>query len=143
MDLVDANVLLYAVNTSAEHHEESRDWLDGAINAEGTVALPWVCLLAFLRLSSRPGLFPNPLSPAESMVRVRDWLAQPNVLAVNPGARHAELLDRMIAAVGSAGNLVTDAHLAALALEHRARLVTFDNDFDRFPDVRWTRPGEA
>jgi toxin-antitoxin system PIN domain toxin len=140
MRIVDANVLLYAVNTSAEHHAASRRWLDGALSGSDIVGFAWVPLLAFARLATKHGLFPSPLHPDEAMAQIRDWCAAPNATIVNPTARHADVLSNLISCVGAGGNLVNDAHLAALAVEHRASVVTYDGDFGRFPDLRWATP---
>jgi len=138
--LVDANVLLYAVNSDAAHHESSRAWLDGALSGGDTVAFAWVALLAFVRLSTKVGLFPAPLTVDESMDRVDEWLAAAPAVVVEPTSAHGRIVRDLLAAFGSGGNLVNDAHLAALAIEHRCAIVSFDNDFGRFPGVDWTRP---
>ena len=140
MKLVDANVLLYAVNSDSAPHEASRRWLDASLSGGATVGFAWVVLLAFVRLATRPGLFPRPLSVEDATAVVTDWLAQPAALVVSPTARHPFLLRDLLARAGVGGNLVNDAHLAALALEHRAEVVTYDTDFARFPGVRFSRP---
>ncbi len=140
MRIVDANVLLYAVNTASEHHESSVRWLDGALSGADSVGFAWVPLLAFVRLSTKEGLFPSPLPPEDAIGRVADWLAAPTAVLVSPTARHAEVLSGMLAQVGTGGNLVNDAHLAALGVEHRASIVSYDSDFGRFPGVRWDSP---
>lgn len=140
MKLVDANVLLYAVNEDAANHATARSWLDGALAGGISVGLAWVPLLAFVRLVTKPGLFPAPLTVTEAMAQVDDWLAQPGAHVVQPTARHADVLGDLLERVGVGGNLVNDAHLAALAIEHRAQVVTFDRDFGRFPSVAWELP---
>jgi uncharacterized protein len=141
--LVDANVLIYAVNTSEPRHEEARTWLDSALSSEETVAFAWVALLAFVRLTTREGLFPSPLPVDLAIAQVTEWTTAPPSVLLEPTPRHLGLLGGLMEAVGTAGNLVTDAHLAALALEHGATVVTYDNDFDRFPGLRWSRPGQG
>lgn len=141
MKIVDANVLLYAVNRDAVHHQISRTWLDRALAGSTAVGLSWVPMLAFVRLATKQGLFPRPLGTDEALTQVEDWLAQPAAHLLHPGERHPMLLRRLLGEVGSGGNLVNDAHVAALALEHRAEVVSFDNDFARFPGVTWHRPG--
>ncbi|TPG34159.1 type II toxin-antitoxin system VapC family toxin [Mycolicibacterium hodleri] len=140
MRIVDANVLLYAVNSAAEHHDSSRRWLDGALSGGDVVGFAWVPLLAFARLATKRGLFPSPMHPQDAMAQIRDWCAAPNAMIVNPTARHADVLSNLLVEVGTGGNLVNDAHLAALAIEHRASVVTYDRDFGRFDGVRWDAP---
>ena len=140
MKLVDANVLIYAVDEKSARHEGACAWLETALSGAETVALPWASLLAFVRLSTRAVVFENPLTADEALDVVDGWLAQPNVVVPNPGRRHATLLRELLDAVGTGGNLVTDAHLAALAIEHGAELFSFDADFSRFPAVNWVDP---
>lgn len=140
MKLVDANVLLYAVNRDAEHHESARRWLDGALSGEATVAFSWIALLAFVRLSTKVGLFPHPLTVPGAMDRVEAWLSAGPAVVIEPTVDHARILRGMLAEVGAGGNLVNDAHLAALAVAHRCAIVSYDNDFARFPGVTWERP---
>lgn len=140
MRLVDANVLLYAVNSDAEHHHASRRWLDESLSGADAVGLSWVPLLAFVRLVTKHGLFPTPLTVDAAMDQVGDWCTAPGAQIVVPTPRHADVLSGLLSRVGSGGNLVNDAHLAALAVEHRARIVTYDNDFGRFDGIVWETP---
>ena len=140
MKLVDANVLLYAVNVDAERHEPSRRWLDAALSGQDTVAFAWIGLLAFVRLATRDGLFPSPLSTEAAMDRVDAWLAATPAVVVHPGREHARTVRDLLRGLGAGGNLVNDAHLAALAVEHRCTIVSFDHDFDRFEGVRREAP---
>ncbi|MCD6727771.1 MAG: type II toxin-antitoxin system VapC family toxin [Solirubrobacteraceae bacterium] len=140
MVLVDANVLLYAVNSAAAHHGPSLDWLERALGGRETVGFAWAVLLAFLRLGTNPAVLPAPLAIAEATDQVSSWLAAPAAVTVEPTSRHATVLAGLLAGTGSAGNLVGDAHLAALAIEHDAEIVTFDRDFDRFAGVHSIRP---
>lgn len=140
MNLVDANVLLYAVNASDPKHAGARAWLDHALGDRETLGLPWISLLAFLRLSTRAGLFPRPLPVAVALDVVRSWASQPPSMIVHPTPRHLDLMSGLLAPLGAGGNLVSDAHLAALALEHDATVVTYDSDFGRFPGLRWVSP---
>ena len=142
MRLVDANVLLYAVNRDAPHHERSRRFLDNALSGADTVAFAWIALLAFVRLTTKASLFPNPLSVAEAMERVEAWLGAGPAVVLDPTPQHAAVLRTLLNSQGTGGNLVNDAHLAALAIEHRCSIVSFDNDFARFPAVRWELPPE-
>lgn len=140
MNLVDANVLLYAVNASDPRHPVARGWLDAALNAGEPVGFSWVALLAFLRLSTKVGLFPAPLSVQEACGRIEAWLAQPSAILVDPTTRHFAVLAGLIGETGSGGNLVNDAHLAALAVEHAATIISYDRDFGRFKGVRASAP---
>lgn len=140
MTVVDANVLLNAVNRSAPDHSVAKRWLDGALSGATPVGFAWVVLLAVIRLATRPGLFQRPLTADEATTVVGSWLAAPPAVVLHPGARHLDLLAGMLAAAGTAGNLTGDAHLAALAKENNATVVSFDADFARFPGVQWSRP---
>lgn len=140
MILVDANVLLNAINTSAPDHKVARAWLNSALSGAMPVGLAWVVLLAVIRLTTRPGLFERPLTVAEATGLVRSWIDAPAAVVVGAGPRHLDLLAGLLQDAGTAGNLTSDAHLAAIALEHGAEVITFDADFDRFPRVRWSRP---
>ncbi|MGN6187757.1 MAG: type II toxin-antitoxin system VapC family toxin [Conexibacter sp.] len=140
MKLPDVNVLLYAVDESSRHHADARAWLEEALSGTETVAFCWSVLLAFVRLSTRAVVFEQPLSADEALDLVEGWLDQPNVTVVDPTIRHVATLRDLLQPLGTAGNLTSDAHLAALAIEHGAELCSYDGDFARFPGVRWTRP---
>jgi len=140
VNLVDANVLLYAVNEDAPLHRTAISWLDPALAGRETVGFAWAVLLAFVRLSTHPGLFPSPLTPEQAFDVVESWLARPASVVVDPTARHLGVLRGLLTQLGTAANLVSDAHLAALAVDHGAEIVSFDADFDRFQGVRWGRP---
>ena len=140
MLIPDANVLLYAVNADVEQHAEAKAWLDGALSRREAVGFGWVVLLAFIRISTRAGIFDRPLTTDEAMGIVEAWLAQASAVVAEPTTRHAAILRGLLDEVGAGGNLVTDAHIAALAVEHAAEIATYDSDFDRFPGVRWRRP---
>jgi toxin-antitoxin system PIN domain toxin len=138
--LPDANVLLYAVDTSSPFHEPARVWLEDVLSATETVAFAWVVLLAFLRIRTNPRVYDAPLQVGEALDIVDGWLAQPNATVIHPTDRHASLLRELLAPLGTAGNLTTDAQLAALAIEHGAELCSADPDFSRFPGLRWVNP---
>lgn len=140
MNVVDANVLLYALNEADPKHHQSRQWLDGALTGHEPVGFAWVVLLAFVRLSSKVGLFPRPLTVEGALARVRAWIDQPPSVILEPTPRHFDLVSSLLVEVGSGANLVNDAHLAALALEHDGRVVSYDSDFGRFRGVRWQPP---
>ncbi len=143
MTLVDANVLLNAVNSAAPDHASAKRWLDDALAGGAPVGFAWVVLLAFTRLSTRAGLFPRPLTVDDVGRILHAWLSAPAAAILHPGERHLDVLLTLLRSGGAAGNLTTDAHLAALAIEHHAVVVTFDADFDRFEGVRWHRPTEG
>lgn len=140
MKLVDANVLLHAVNERSSHHDEARDWLDGALNGRETIGFAWVAMLAFFRLVTHPAVFARPLAPEDALGVLRLWLGRPTATIVEPTPRHLAVLAELLAIVGTAGNLVNDAHLASLSLEHACEIVSYDADFARFPGVRWRTP---
>lgn len=141
MQIVDANLLIYAVNSSADEHRTARTWLDESLAGTEPVGFAWIALLAFLRLTTRPGLFPAPLTLEAALTQVETWLAQPAAVIVHPTARHLPVLHGLLEPLGTAANLVNDAHLAALAVEYGARIISFDHDFGRFTGVRWAPPG--
>ncbi|MEW5991473.1 MAG: TA system VapC family ribonuclease toxin [Chloroflexota bacterium] len=140
MWLVDSNVLLYAVDRRSPHHAASRAWLQRSLAGPESVGIAWSSVHAFLRLSTSASMFTTPLSAEEACRQIRSWLDAPAALLVEPSARHADVLCGLLDATGTAGNLVADAHLAAIATEHAATIVTFDADFLRFPGVRSQRP---
>ena len=141
MLLVDANVLLYAVNEDAREHAAARRWLLGALAGGEAVAFAWTVLLAFLRLSTHPSVLPAPLDAGQAADVLGSWLAAAPAITIEPTARHLPLLHGLLAGAGTAGNIVNDAHLAALALEHGATVVSFDRDFARFEGLALHRPG--
>lgn len=140
MKLIDLNILLYAVNRDAHHHRTIRGWWENALNGEEPVGLTWLVLLGFLRLATNPKVFPKHLDVGQAINRVNGWLSQPNARLVIETDDHWTILRRLLEATGAAANLTSDAHLAALALEHGAVLVSCDADFARFPDLRWECP---
>jgi len=140
MILPDANVLLHAVNTSSRQHEIALEALKACFGDLRGVGFAWVALLAFLRISTRLGIFPRPLTSDEAFLVLGQWLGHPRARVTHPGERHAEILAQLLRSAGTAGNLTTDAHLAALAIEHGATILSFDRDFARFAGVRWTMP---
>jgi len=140
MILIDANILIYSHVASFSQHEAARNWLDQQLNGPTRVGLPWVSLLAFLRLVTNPRVFEQPESMADAWRQVRAWLACETAWLPQPTERHADLLDELLALPGVHANLVPDAHLAALALEHGLALCSTDGDFARFPSLRWLNP---
>lgn len=140
MKLVDTNVLVYAVNASVVHHHVAKRWLDAALSGGAPVGFAWVALVGFVRLVTNPSIFPEPISTDAAMDQVEAWLGASPAAILQPGPRHASLMREMLRDIDRGGNPTNDAHLAALAREHRAVVVTFDSDFERFPGVRSERP---
>jgi hypothetical protein len=140
MILVDTNLLIYAVNQDAPLHRRAKQWLEATISQGETVGLAWTVILAFLRLTTRTGLFRNPLPLEAAFDLVDAWLDQPSVTVIEPGPQHNRFLRDLLLTSGTAGNLTSDAHLAALAIEHGAELCSSDTDFSRFARLRWRNP---
>jgi toxin-antitoxin system PIN domain toxin len=143
--IVDANVLIYAVNQDSPHHPEARDWLNSALSpghaTSEPIGLAWLVLLAFWRITTHSSIFPSPLPVATAGQIIEAWITQPAALIVTPTPRHLALLTGLLATSGAGANLVNDAHLAALALEHGATLVSYDRDLTRFAGLRVEVPG--
>ncbi len=140
MILVDANILIYAHVNSFAQHDAARFWLDRQLNGVPRVGLPWPSLLAFLRLVTNPRVFEHPEPIADAWSQVLAWLACETAWVPQPTERHTELLGAFLALPGVHGNLVPDAQLAALALEHGLTLCSTDGDFARFPGLAWRNP---
>jgi toxin-antitoxin system PIN domain toxin len=138
--LVDVNILIYAHINAAPQHEKAREWLDQQINGSSPVGLPWASLLGFLRLTTNPRVLERPLQMAGAWQQVTAWLACETVWMPAPTERHADVLAALLARPGVHGNLVSDAHLAALAIEHGLTLCSADGDFARFAGLRWVNP---
>jgi hypothetical protein len=138
--LVDANLLLYAEDSLSEHHDSVRNWWDQQLSGTAPVGVCWPVLAAFIRIATNPRLHQRPLSPRESCARVQSWFAQPCVQLINPGENHWSLFQEMLKESNAVGNLVSDAHLAALAIEHNCVLQSADTDFARFPRLKWNNP---
>jgi uncharacterized protein len=138
--LVDVNILLYARNTAADEHGATRDWLDRHLSGSGRVGLPWASLLGFLRIATNRRALPRPLTTAEAWRQVTTWLSAETAWIPLPTQRHADILGKLLALPGVYGDLVPDAHLAALAIEHGLTLCSTDSDFARFKTLRWENP---
>jgi uncharacterized protein len=128
------------LNEDLPGHKKAKSSLEAAISGTETVGLPWIVLLAFLRLTTRTGLFQKPLTVDAAFDLVDAWLQQPSVTVPEPTARHLQTMRDLVSPLGAAGNLTSDAHLAALAIEHGAELCSSDNDFMRFSRLRWRNP---
>ena len=140
MKLLDLNLLIFAVNRDSASHRAARAWLEDVLSGDETVALPWVVILGFLRLTTNPRVVARPLTIEQAIGVVDGWLARPAVVALSPTDEHWPILRELLGGSGSAGNLTTDAHLAALAIEHGAELCSADGDFARFARLHWANP---
>jgi toxin-antitoxin system PIN domain toxin len=138
--LVDASILIFASDGDSLQHAAAHSWLEDRLNGSVRVGLPWICLLAFMRIVTNPRVMMRPATMAAARSQVRIWLECDSVWIPSPGERHAEILDGLLALPGIHGNLVMDAHLAALAVEHGLEICSADADFARFPTVRWENP---
>ena len=142
MKLLDANILIYAYNSGLPEHARARRWLETSLSEPGLVGVAWITVLAFLRIATNPRFFQEAYSAEEASRIVTDLMRRPNVVVVEPSGRHWEILVDMIVKTQARADLVMDAHLAALAIEHGAVLCTNDRDFARFPGIRTLNPLE-
>jgi len=140
MIIPDINLLIFAHNAAASSHEAARTWWENTLNSDRPVGLPWVVMSGYIRLMTHPRVLAEPISFAAARADVEGWLMQPCVLVPEPGRRFRHLFLDALAELGTAGNLTTDAYLAALAIEHQAELQSCDADFSRFPGLRWHNP---
>ncbi|MBI3680440.1 MAG: type II toxin-antitoxin system VapC family toxin [Acidobacteria bacterium] len=134
------NLLVHAHNSDALQHRAARSWWEETLSGERKVGLPWIAILGFIRIMTNPRILGNPMRPVDAIDRVRSWLASPATCILHPGEKHADIFFGLIQTIGIAGNLTTDAHLAALAIEYQAEIATTDTDFARFPRLRWFNP---
>jgi uncharacterized protein len=141
--LPDANVLLNAVDRDAIQHEQAKAWLEASLSGSESVGFAWTNLLAVIRVSTNPSVYDPPLSADQAIDLVQGWLASPPATVIEPARRHLDVLRALLTEAGSAGNLTSDAHLAALAIEHGATLATFDADFHRFSGLKLEYLGAA
>ncbi|MGO9209531.1 MAG: type II toxin-antitoxin system VapC family toxin [Terriglobales bacterium] len=140
MILVDANLLIYAHHQASEFHPRARAWFEAALQGSDDVGIAWMTILAFLRITTNRHIFARGFAMAEAEKIVAEWMGHPAVRIVPAGDRHWEILSRMLLAGQAGSELVSDAHLAALAIEHGAVVCTTDRDFARFPGLRWQNP---
>lgn len=136
MRLPDTNVLLAAVNEDAPGHRVAREWMTESLSGVEPTGFAWLALVGFVRIATKAPVFARPLSVSEALDLVDEWLARPNAAVLHPGERHAGILRELLTPAGTVGNLASDAHLAAIAIEHGAKLATFDSDFHRFAELR-------
>lgn len=142
MRIVDLNVLVYATDEASARHVSAKRWLDSAMQSTRTLGLPTAVTVGFIRLVTNPRILVSPIGVSHAASIVRAWLQRPNVTAPQPTLRHYTIVEELVLATGTGGNIVTDAHLAALAIEHGAELWSYDSDFGRFPGVVWHQPDE-
>jgi len=140
MILPDVNLLLHAYNLDSPCHAGARAWWEKVLGEPAPVGLAWSVVLGYIRIATHPRVLASPLPVAKACSHAEAWLAQPQVTLLHPGQRHATILFDLLRGLGTAGNLTTDAHLAALAIEHQAELCSTDADFARFPGLRWRNP---
>ena len=140
MILVDANLLIYAVNRDSPHHARARSWWEETLSESEEVGLAWIVVLAFIRITTRPGILSNPLSPERAIAYIEEWLAQPYVNLINGCEKQWQIFRNLQLEVGTAGNLTSDTMLASIALELGATIYSADYDFRRFPGVLHVNP---
>ncbi|MBS2037142.1 type II toxin-antitoxin system VapC family toxin [bacterium] len=140
MIVPDVNLLIFAYNSDAVAHTAARQWWENLLSGDEPVAIPWVVLCGFVRLMTHPAVLVVPMEIPQAFIHVRSWLSRPNVQILEPGPRHLEILENTLQQAGVGGNLVTDAHIAALALEYQAQVHSNDADFGRFSGLRWHNP---
>ncbi len=138
--VTDVNLLIYAYNTGDPQHDTARAWWEQTLTGRQPVGLAWIGIIGFIRITTRRGVMPNPVSAGDAIATVQSWLALPHVEIIHPTDRHADVLFELLTELGTAGNLTSDAHLAALAMEYDATLATTDVDFLRFPKLRTSNP---
>ena len=140
MIIPDVNLLIYAYNTDAPAHRVARRWWEELLSSEQAVRLPWVVSCGFVRLMTHKAVRLTPFSTVDAVAHVRSWLVLPNAEVLNPGPRHLEYLAKAMDQARTGGNLVTDAHIAAMAMEVQAEVHSNDADFARFSGLRWHNP---
>ena len=140
MKIVDLNLLIYAVNRDSRDHAAAKEWWQNCLSDTETIGLPWIVLLGFLRLTTNTRVLPKPLSHPQAIDLIDEWLDQPPVQIITPTDRHWEVLKLLISTLGTASNLTTDAHIAAMAIEKGGVLYSSDNDFVRYPNLKWINP---
>lgn len=140
MILLDANLLIYAIDADSPHHVRARRWLEKLLSSDVRVGLPWIVVLAFVRITTRAGILRHPLAVEKAVGFIEDWLGQPYVSFVGPDEGHWPILKNLLVSGGATGNLTSDAHLAALAIEHGCEIASTDHDFRRFTGITLINP---
>ncbi|MGI9302912.1 MAG: type II toxin-antitoxin system VapC family toxin [Gammaproteobacteria bacterium] len=140
MILVDANLLIYAIDADSPHHQQARQWLETVLSGDEETGFAWIVILAFIRITTHSRIMRAPLDPARAIGFIDEWLEQPGARTVSPGEKHWPVLRNLLESSGTAANLTSDAHLAALALEHGCTIYSADHDFNRFPGLKHVNP---
>lgn len=140
MIVPDVNLLVFVYDNDSPHHDAARNWWENLVNGMEPIGLPWVVIVGFIRLLTNPRVVNPPATPAQAVGYVREWLACDHISLINPGIDHLTLLQQNLNEAGTGGNLVPDAHIAALAAEHGAVVHSGDADFARFPGLQWHNP---
>lgn len=140
MKIIDLNILLYAINPSVEHHQVVHSWWESALNGEEGLGLTWLVLSGFVRITTNPRIFPKPLVIDHALLKIDNWLRHDNITLIQETKDHWTIFRELVENSGAAGNLTTDAHLAAIAISHGATLISCDSDFSRFKSIRWFNP---
>lgn len=140
MKIVDVNILLYAINKDDPFHRTINSWWKKALSASEPVGMSWLTIVGFIRLATLRTVFAKPLSPQQAIGRVSEWLNHANVTIVRESNEHWKILEELLLEANGAGNLTSDAHLAALAISRGATLVSCDTDFSRFRQLKWENP---
>ena len=140
MVIPDTNLLLYVYNRHSPFHNSALHWWEDLVNGTERVGLSWLVTAAFVRLMTGPVLLERPATTEATLGYVRDWFRFPHITPINPGPDHLAIFHRNLVAAGAGGNLVNDAHIAALAMEYQAEVHSYDTDFTRFPGLRWRNP---
>jgi len=138
--LLDVNILIYASDPISRQQASALSWLEALFGSSGRIGFPWPTIWAFLRITTDRRMSTRPRTMASAIERVREWIQQPEVEIVQPGSRHFEILQRIVLECEVTGPLMSDAVLAALAIEHGATLASTDRDFSRFPSLKWVNP---
>ncbi len=140
MIVPDLNLLIYAYNSDAPLHADAKTWWENLMNGNEQVAVPWVVSCGFVRLMTNPRVLQIPLPPKIAMDHVSVWFSLPHVSPISPGSQHLAILGRLLEEAGVGANLVTDAHIAAIAVEYQAEVHSNDTDFSRFSGLNWRNP---
>ena len=140
MIIPDINLLVYAHNDGVPQHGSARCWWEDLVNGAERVGVPWIVSAGFVRMMTHPAVLAHPANPTEAVDCVLEWFRYRHVTPVNPGIDHLPYLRRNLDAAGVGANLITDAHIAAIAMEYQAEVHSNDTDFSRFPGLRWRNP---